>query len=371
VKPSAPAPVTPVARLIARVMAWRPVRAVSHFSEARGALLAGGMTYQAVFAIFAAIWVVFSIAALVIGSNERLTTALIDIINRSIPGLIGTAGVIDPQKLNSPGVLTWTGALALVGLLWTTLGWLSTTTQAVRAIFGMPRDATFFVLAKARELGLGILFGVALIVSAVISLASTEALGFILGLLGISRESFWFNAGARTIGLLVVLVIDTTTLAALFRVLSRVHIPLRQLIRGSLVGAVALGALKVLGGNLLGRTGANPLLATFAVVIGLLIWFNLMNTVILLTASWISVGMEASSIPTMLGDAEKTALAQAKREADARRIAALAELRDATNARERAGWRHRWAAARRLRRAERRAAEYENPTPAGETVHPT
>ncbi|MBG6058567.1 membrane protein [Cryobacterium sp. MP_M5] len=364
-------PVKRVTLLARRVMAWRPVRAVTHFAQTGGAILAGGMTYQAVFAIFAAIWLGFSIAGLVLGSNERLMSALIGIINQSVPGLIGAHGVIDPKQLDNAGVLTWTGAVALVGLLWTTLGWLSTTTQAVRTIFRMPRDGTLFLLVKLRELGLGILFGVALIVSALISLASTEALGAILGMLGISRDSFWFNAGARTIGLLVVLMIDTATLATLFRVLSRVYIPHRQLILGSALGGVALGALKVLGGTLLGRTGSNPLLATFAVIIGLLIWFNLMNTVILLTASWISVGMEDAGIAPVPVDAKRAAIEQAEREREARRIAALAELRDARTAHAHADWRHRWATARRLRTAERAASGYETTVPAGEAARPT
>ncbi len=352
-------------------MSWRPVRALTHFAQTGGAILAGGMTYQAVFAIFAAIWLGFSIAGLVLGSNERLMSALIGLINQSIPGLIGTHGVIDPKQLANAGVLTWNGSVALVGLLWTTLGWLSTTTQAVRTIFRMPRDSTLFVLAKLRELGLGILFGVTLIVSALISLASTEALGASLGLLGISRDSFWFNAGARTIGLLVVLVIDTATLATLFRVLSRVYIPHRQLILGSALGGVALGALKVLGGTLLARTGSNPLLATFAVIIGLLIWFNLMNTVILLTASWISVGMADAGIAPVPVDTKRAAIEQAEREEEARRITALAELRDARNAHAHAHWRHRWATVRRLRTAERAASEYETTVPAGEAARPT
>ncbi|TFD81999.1 YihY/virulence factor BrkB family protein [Cryobacterium fucosi] len=365
------APVKQLTRVARRIMGWRSVRSVAHFAQTGGAILAGGMTYQAVFAIFAAIWVGFSIAGLVLGSNEQLMSSLIEIINQSVPGLIGTDGVIEPEQLDGAGVLTWTGAVALVGLLWTTLGWLSTTTQAVRTIFRMPRDGTVFVLAKLRELGLGILFGVALIVSALISLASTEALGAVLGLLGISRDSFWFNAGARTIGLLVVLLIDTATLATLFRVLSRVYIPHRKLILGSALGGVALGTLKVLGGTLLGSTGSNPLLATFAVIIGLLIWFNLMNTVILLTASWISVGMDDAGIPPVPVDSKRAALEQAEREREARRIAALAELRDARDAHALADWRHRWAATRRLRSAERAAAGYERAEPAGEAVRPT
>jgi membrane protein len=340
-------------------MQWRPVRAFTHFGESSGAILAGGMTYQAIFAIFAAVWVGFSIAGLWLASNPALLDQLYSLINQSVPGLIGTNGIIDPAKLASTGALTWTGAIALVGLIGTTLGWLSTTAQAVRTIFGMPRDGTFFVLVKLRELGLGAGFGLALIVSALISLASTEALGGILGFLGVSRESFWFTVGARTIGLLVVLVIDTLTLAALFRVLSRVHIPFRKLLAGSLVGAVALGGLKVLGGALLGGAGRNPLLATFAVVIGLLIWFNLMSTVILLTASWISVGMTDAGIPPQPVDPDEAAASAAARELEARRIAALAELRDARAAHATAPWTRRWASARRLRAAKKRAAPFE------------
>ncbi|TFB91631.1 MULTISPECIES: YihY/virulence factor BrkB family protein [Cryobacterium] len=357
-----PAFVNRLTTLSKRIMQWRPVRAFMHFGESSGAILAGGMTYQAIFAIFAAIWVGFSIAGLWLTSNPALLDQLYALINQSVPGLIGKGGVIDPTELASTGTLTWTGAIALVGLIGTTLGWLSTTAQAVRSIFGMPRDGTFFLLVKLRELGLGAGFGLALIVSALISLASTEALGGILGFLGVSRDSLGFIVGARTIGLLVVLVIDTLTLAVLFRVLSRVHIPFRKLVSGSLLGGVALGGLKVLGGALLGGAGKNPLLATFAVVIGLLIWFNFMNTVILLTASWISVGMQDAGIPPQPVNPDEAAAAAEARELEARRIAALAELRDARAAHEASSWGRRWASARRLRAAEKRAAPFAPPT---------
>jgi membrane protein len=183
----------------------------------RGSILAGGMSYQAIFAVFAAVWVGFSIAGLFLTNNPDLLDALFAIINQSIPGLIGKEGVIDPQSLAAAGVLSWTGAIALVGLLATALGWLSTTTLAVRTIFEMPRQTTFFLLVKVRELGLGLLFGLALIASALVSLASTAALGAIFSLFQLPQNSFWYDASARLIGLSVVLLIDTVTLAALFR----------------------------------------------------------------------------------------------------------------------------------------------------------
>ncbi|MEO6201122.1 MAG: YhjD/YihY/BrkB family envelope integrity protein, partial [Cryobacterium sp.] len=174
-----------ITALAQQVMAWRPVRVFNHFSDSRGAVLAAGMAFQSIFAVFAAIWVGFAIAGLWLTSNPLLTRELFDLINRSIPGLIGADGVIDPTELANASVLSWTGAVALVGLLATALGWLSTTAQAIRTIFGMPRDKTFFAKAKLRELILGLLFGLALVVSALVSLASTWALGAVFGLVGL------------------------------------------------------------------------------------------------------------------------------------------------------------------------------------------
>ena len=67
--------------------------------------------------------------------------------------------------------------------------------------------------------------------------------------------------------------------------------PAASIAGGCAARRLALGILKVLGSTLLGGASRNPLLASFAVIIGLLIWFNLVCQVILLTASWIATGM--------------------------------------------------------------------------------
>ncbi|TFB93272.1 YihY/virulence factor BrkB family protein [Cryobacterium sp. TMT1-3] len=344
--------------LVERILGWRPVRVVTHFNNVGGSILAGGMSYQAIFAIFAAVWVGFSIAGLFLTANQGLLNALYAIINQSIPGLIGSDGIIDPDLLATAGIFTWTGAIALAGLLLTALGWLSTTAQAVRTVFGMPPQTTFFIWVKLRELGLGLVFGLALVVSALVSLASTALLGALFGLFQIPQDSFFYEASARGIGLAVVLIIDTLTLAGLFRVLSRVRIPVRRLFAGALLGGVALGVLKILGGALLGGASRNPLLATFAVIIGLLIWFNLVSTVTLIAAAWIAVGMNDAGIPPQSLSADEAAENQEKRMQDALRLTAQAELTAARADRDAAPWYARWAARRRLRAAEARVAEY-------------
>ena len=123
----------------------------------------------AVFAVFAAVWVAFSVAGLALGADRTLRDALIGILNTSVPGLIGEAGAIDPAALFSTPALGWTGAIALVGTLWTAVGWLGSARDAVRDLAGLPAPTTSFVLLKLKDLGLALAFGVALVVSELVS----------------------------------------------------------------------------------------------------------------------------------------------------------------------------------------------------------
>ncbi|WP_165066171.1 YihY/virulence factor BrkB family protein [Marisediminicola senii] len=290
------------APLIDRIFALKIVRLWFRYLERGGLLMAFGLSYQALFAVFAGLWVGFSIAGFVIQGNVGLQESLIDTIAESAPGLIETStseGAIDPQTLLETQGLTWTGSIAIVGLLLTALGWLASARTAVRTIFDLapgPVEFLGFLLLKLKDLGLGLLFGVALVVSTVLSTVSTTLLRFSLDLIGVGSDSLAAVVLTRIVGLTVVLLIDTTVLAALYRVLAQVPIPFRRLVSGALIGGVALGALKFLGGALLGGASRNPLLASFAVIIGLLIFFNLACQVILLSATWIAVGMEDAGI---------------------------------------------------------------------------
>jgi membrane protein len=216
-----------------------------------------------------------------------------------VPGLIDTGngdGIVDPDDLQSGIVLSWTGAFALGGLLFTALGWLASARDAIRTLFGLPGELLNFFLLKLKDIGLGVGFGVALLLSSALLVFSTQAVGSMLTLLGIDANSLLAVITGRTIGLALMFALDTVTLAVLYRLLSGLTIPLKRLLVGALLGAAALGVLKLLGSVLLGGATRNPLLASFALIIGLLIWFNLICQVILLAASWIAVGMADAGI---------------------------------------------------------------------------
>ncbi len=276
------------------VMTLRPVRVWFHYLERRGPLLSSGLSYQSIFAVFAGLWVGFAVAGVVLRSRPDLLDALLELLDRNVPGLIddgsGT-GAIDPNQLLEASILGWTGAIAAGILFVTALGWLGSGREAVRVMFDLKGVPTNPILVFLKDTGLALAFGAALIASAALTVLSTSAVGVLLGWVGVDRDSSVAALATRGAVLIVVLVLDTVVLGLFYRVVASVKTPVRRLLPGTLIAATALGVLKVLGTSLLGGATSNPLLASFAVIIGLLIWFNLVCQVILLGAAWIAVGV--------------------------------------------------------------------------------
>jgi membrane protein len=305
-----------------------------------------------------------------LSGNEEVFNAIVKLINRAVPGLVSTSttpGVIPAEQLQTATSFGWTGIVAAVGLIWTAIGWLYYTRQAVRAVFGLSRDTTNYVLQKIRDFGLALIFGVLFVASALVSIVSTQTLTFLLDLLGLSSDSFWTNAVARFSGLVVSVALNIVTLGAMFRVMSRVAIPWRNLFFGVLLGSLVLAGLSVLSG-LLFANQKNPLLATFAVFIGLLLWFNLISRVILLSASWIAVGMFDHGISPRAISPEQAAAEQAAAEHQARVLVARAELQHAQEELASARWFSRLPAQRRVERAAHRLDDLLDGVPEGKAA---
>jgi membrane protein len=261
------------------------------YARNNGGILAGGLSLTLLYSVFAGLYVGFAVVGSVAASNEGFENAIVRTVSNSVPGLIdtGTGGAITVHDLFASHALTITSIIALVAVFVTALSWFSSARSAVRLFFQLPQDTTFFLLLKLKDLGLVVGFGIVVIVSAGLSVFSTSALDFLFGLVGIDHHSPFATIVARVVGLAIALVIDTATLAALFRVLAATRIPFRRLITGALLGGIGLGVLKVLGATIVGGAGRNPLLASFAVILGLLVWMGLVCQVILISATWIAV----------------------------------------------------------------------------------
>jgi len=277
---------------IERVLDLRPVRVFLHYTEKLGPLLSFGLSYQAIFAVFASIWVGFAVAGFIVQGDPILLNAVYNFISTNIPGLIGDGsgnGAITRETLADTQILGITGAIAAGGLAFTALGWIASGRSAIRTMFGLDSSTTNFLLLKLKDAGLAIGFGLAIVASAAASIASSAALNWLLAILSIDEKSVAARAGAQIVALIIVLVLDTATLGIFYRVVSGIKIPFRMLAQGTIIASLALGALKFGGSFLLEGATRNPLLASFAVIIGLLIWFNLICQIILIGSAWIAV----------------------------------------------------------------------------------
>ena len=95
---------------LAWVQRLKPYRVYQSYSLNGGNLSAAGMSFQSFFAVFAAVWVSFSISGLYMNAHPDVKSAVIKFINLQIPNFISTGGAIDPALLSSM-TFGWTGSV--------------------------------------------------------------------------------------------------------------------------------------------------------------------------------------------------------------------------------------------------------------------
>ncbi len=342
------------------------MRVWRHFLIENGFLLAAGVSYVALFACFAAIYVAFAITGLWLGGSEQAVDGLINLINSYIPGLISDTGgglatteQVKAIATQNAGVLGWTGIIALATLIWTAIDWVTYSRRAVRVLFAIPPDRRSYFLLKARDFVAALIFGAALIVGFALSSIGSLTLTWLFSLLG------WSNAGTLTeisvkVGSIFVgFIITSAALTALFRFLTGTKLPWRRILPGAMLGGLGISVLQLGAGLLLSYTPSNPLLATFAVFIGMLLWFRLMGIVMLVAAAWIAVAAKDRDVVLLpQTEAERIAAEHA-----ALLLAAQVRVRTAKDARDQAPWYRAWVAERALRDAEEELGQVEASAP--------
>ena len=109
----------------------------------------------------------------------------------------------------------------------------------------------------------------------------------------------------RVLSLLIGIAFDAVIVALVLQVMCRLRVPAPILWQGAFIGAVLLQLLKQAGSMLVGGASSNPLLATFAALLGVLIFFNFACMVLLITASWVKVTMDDNAVSPRLVTVEE------------------------------------------------------------------
>jgi membrane protein len=266
-----------------------PVRAWARYSRFNGGTLAGGAAYFAFFAVFPAIGVGATAAGLILRDRPdlqaRLARSVNEALNTPLISVGPDQGLLDVQSLTGGRLLVTTALVAAVGLVLAGLGWLGAVRAGVSAMFGGRFPPINPVLAVLRDLLLLATVGAAVLGSVVAGVAVTALSQRTADWLGLDGSGPAALA-LRIAAVALLTLVDIGLLLTFMRLLSGVRLPVRDLVGGAVAGGVATGLLRLGGGLLLARMSSNHALAAVSsVVLGLLLWFNLLARVSLLAAS--------------------------------------------------------------------------------------
>lgn len=285
-----------MAALIARLTAWalslKVVRVWFHYLERRGPMLSDSITYRALFSVFAAVLLGFTFAALWLDGNPAAWQALVDTVDAAIPGLLevnGSDGLIDVTTIKAPAALTLAGVLSLLALLGASIGAIGSLRAALRTLADEIHDDSFWIWVILRNLLLALAIGGGFLLSAVVTFYGSTFIDVVGDWFG--ANTVFADLATQALAVTAVFVLDAALIALAFVVLSGVRARPVHLVVGALIGGVGLTVLQQLSGLFVRGAASNPLLASFAALIALLLWFNLSAQVILLASTWIILGV--------------------------------------------------------------------------------
>ncbi|WP_043590102.1 YihY/virulence factor BrkB family protein [Frankia sp. BMG5.23] len=255
------------------------VRAYSRYTADGGDRLAASATYFAFLSFFPLIALAFAVTGFVVDAYPDVQESLTRQINDYLPGL---ADKLDVASIGNAKV--GVGIIGLAGLLLAGLAWIDALRDAIRLVWHQDIDVGNIITRRLRDVTVLAGLGLTLLASLVVTSLSTSATGSFLSWIGLSGST----AAAWVTGLLALLValaIDTAVFLYLFWRLPQQTDRVRT-VRGAVLGAVGVEILKIVGTWLVGQTMSNPVYGTFAVIVGLLIWINIVMRWTLFVAAW-------------------------------------------------------------------------------------
>nr|WP_134164625.1 YihY/virulence factor BrkB family protein [Arthrobacter sp. AG367] len=293
--------------LTARLNVLRPMRAFRHYTLHYGPLMSAGIGFNMFFSVTGLLATGFSIAGLVLSGQPALLDTVIGSVAASAPGLLkvnGGPGLVDPKDMLDPNGLGWTAVIGALVTVVTSLGWINGLRDGLRGVLQLPPLIVNPIVMKLRDAGTLLLLGVALVISGGASLVFGTLAGWVADFLHLSDAL----AGPLTtsVKIVVPLVLNWVTALIMFRLAAGLKLSRQALVEGTVLAAVGTTILQIFSTELLGGASRNPILAPFAIIIGLLIWFNLVSQVYLVSAGWAAVreaDLESDAPPrkTILG----------------------------------------------------------------------
>ncbi|SHN29930.1 YihY/virulence factor BrkB family protein [Cryptosporangium aurantiacum] len=262
-------------RRLRRRVGWLDhlVRAALRYDEADGGRLAAAVTYYAFFAMFALGLLSFAAFGFVLDDPAVLRT-----VERYVAENVPSLDVESMRRVRRT-----VGIIAFIGLPITGWFWVDALRSSIRRMWQLteyPGNLVVRVLVDLLVLaGLGLLLAASLVVAYGTTVAAN---GLVVATDPGATGSRWL-LGA--LGVLLGIGVNVVLALGMLTGLPRVRMPWRRVLGPALLVAVGLELLKTLGRLYVQHTEANPTYQLVAGSVGLLVFLNAVNQLVLFAAA--------------------------------------------------------------------------------------
>ncbi len=278
------------------------IRAAKRYSDQNGNHLAAAITYFSMLALFPLLLLAVSIAGFILSGHpdqfRDLQNSITDNAPSGLKDILKNA--VNAAVRNKAGILS----VGLLGAAYAGLGWVGNLRTAVQALWGETKPKTNFLTTKLRDLVALVGLGLAALVSVCLTTAGTSATRTIMTHTGL--EDVWGAAiGTRIVGIVVAIAADVLIFAWMIARLPNQPVAIRSVLKGALLAAVGFEGLKIAATYYLPAVSHSPAAGIFGIVLGFLVWINLVARFLLFATAWTATSRANRALAAEVANAER------------------------------------------------------------------
>jgi len=274
------------------------IYAYRHMEKVQGTMLAGAVTYFGYLSFFPVVVIAFAVVTWVASVVPEARNLLVTTLETVLPGLIGDGhnAAINIDSLAAQARTA--GFIALLGLLYSGLGWISAARSGLQGVLCVPDENRHnVVVAKVLDVAVLAAIGLVLLVSVGLSSAVTSVTQNVLLLMRVDEIPGDLELGLlKLLGVGLGVAASTLLFFTMFTLLARSDLPRAAVVKGAFVAALGFEVLKLLATTLIGLTAQNPAIAVLGTSLVLLVWINYFSRVIMVGAAWAYTCPEARRV---------------------------------------------------------------------------
>ncbi|GAB2860963.1 YihY/virulence factor BrkB family protein [Streptomyces deserti] len=274
---------------LARLMVTHAWRSYERLDRVKWTRLAAAMTFTSFVALFPLLTVAATIAAATLSTEQQ--NMLEDKIAEQVPGI--------SDQLNIDGLVQNAGTIGLIAgalLLFTGISWAGLTRECLRAVWELPDEEENPVLRKAKDAGVLVGLGGAVLVTIAASAVASAMVGWIIRQIGISGGG-WGGGLLYVAAFAIAVLADFLLLLYVLTLLPGVEPTRHRLVVAALTGAVGFELLKLLLSGYLQGVAAKSMYGAFGVPVALLLWINFTSKLVLFCAAWTATQSKEVEVP--------------------------------------------------------------------------